>query len=281
MFVNKTKYKYGLIFTQILLVASLIIVAQSWTKNGDWVGKAVDLSGGTEITFKFAGDITAAAEEKIAADYQVNTRIFRSADGGHISISGNQELNATAIMSYFENNGIVIDGSPSVQSIGPALGSSFWKQAQLSILLGFIFMGISIYMIYKSLVPSMAIILSAASNMIETIAVMNILGIEMSLGGIAALLMMIGYSVDVNVVLTTRLLKKEFGMEDFDKNVKSSMLTGLTMSATSIAALLAIIFFSPASVLTQIATVLIIGLFFDIPNTWLQNSAILRWHLHA
>ncbi len=281
MFVNKTNYKYGLVLTQILFIVSLIVVAQSWAKNGDWVGKAVDLSGGTEITFKFTGDITAAAEEKIASDYHVNTRIFRSADGGHISISGNQELNTTAIISYFENNGITVDGSPSVQTIGPALGSSFWKQAQLSILLGFIFMGISVYIIYKSLVPSAAIILSAASNMIETVAVMNLLGIEMSLGGIAALLMMIGYSVDTNVVLTTRLLKKEFGMEDFEKTVKSSMITGITMSAASIAALLAIIVFSPASVLTQIASVLIIGLFFDMPNTWLQNSAILRWHLRA
>ncbi len=281
MLVNKANYKYGLIFTQVLLIVSLAIVAQFWIKNGDWVGKAVDLSGGTEITFKFAGDITPALEEKIAGDYHVNTRIFRGADGGRISVSGNQRLNATEMVAYLEANNITVDGSPSVQTIGPALGTSFWKQAQLAIILGFIFMGISIYTIYRSPVPSLAIILSASSNMIETVAVMNILGVEMSLGGVAALLMMIGYSVDTNVVLTTRLLKKEFGMEDFDKTIKSSMVTGITMSAASMAALLAIIFFSPESVLTQIASVLIIGLVFDVPNTWLQNSAILRWHLRA
>ncbi|MBI4167843.1 MAG: hypothetical protein HY515_02700 [Candidatus Aenigmarchaeota archaeon] len=281
MLVNKTNYKYGLIFTQLLLILSIAIIAQTWIKNGDWVNKAVDLSGGTEITLRFAGDLPADLEDKIANEYRLRPRIFRSADGGGISVTGKQELNATALVNFIESNGVTVDDSPSISSVGPALGSSFWKQAQLSILFGFVLMGISVYMIYRSPVPSIAIILSAASNMLETIAVMNLLGMEMSLGGIAALLMMIGYSVDTNVVLTTRLLKKEFGMEDFDKTVSSSMKTGLTMSAASMAALLAIIFFSPASVLTQIASVLIIGLFFDIPNTWLQNSAILRWHLRA
>ncbi len=281
MLVNKSNYKYGLIFTQLLLILSVAIIAQTWIKTGDWVHKAVDLSGGTEITLRFTGDMPAGLEDKIANEYHARPRVFRSADGGGISIAGRGEINATTLVNFLEINGVTIEGAPSVSSVGPALGSSFWKQAQLSILFGFVLMGISIYMIYRSPVPSMAIILSAVSNMLETIAVMNILGMEMSLGGIAALLMMIGYSVDTNVVLTSRLLKKEFGLEDFDKTIASSMKTGLTMSATSIAALLAIIFFSPASVLTQIASVLIIGLFFDIPNTWLQNSAILRWHLHA
>lgn len=281
MFLNKTNYKYGLLFTQLLLLLSMVIIAQAWAKNGDWVGKAVDLNGGTEITFKFTGDLNANLEDKIAKEYDARPSVFRSSGGGRISISSDRELNATSVVALLQSNGITVDGTPSVSSIGPALGSSFWKQAQLSILFGFILMGISIYIIYRSLVPSLAIILSAVSNMLETIAVMNLLGMEMSLGGIAALLMMIGYSVDTNVVLTTRLLKRGFGTEDFDTTLKSSMITGLTMSATSVAALLAIILFSPASVLTQIASVLIIGLVFDIPNTWLQNSAILRGHLHA
>ncbi len=281
MLVNKTNYKYGLIFTQLLLILSVVVIAQTWIDTGDWVRKAVDLSGGTGITLRFAGELPAGLEDKIANEYHLRPRVFRSADGGGISVAGTRELNATALVNFIENDGVIVKGAPSVNSIGPALGSSFWKQAQLSILFGFVFMGISVYMIYRSPVPSVAIILSAVSNMIETVAAMNLLGMEMSLGGIAALLMMIGYSVDTNVVLTTRLLKKEFGLEDFDKTVSSSMKTGLTMSATSMAALLAIIFFSPVSVLTQIASVLIIGLLFDIPNTWLQNSAILRWHLHA
>lgn len=281
MLVNKANYKYGLVFAQLLLVLSLAVIAQEWSKNGDWVGKAVDLSGGTEITIKFSGSPDPYLEDKIAGEYNVRPRIFRSAEGGGISLASAKALNSTDVEAFLRANGVEIEGAPSVKSVGPALGSAFWKQAQLSILFGFILMGITVYMIYRSPIPSMAIILSAASNMIETVATMNLLGMQMSLGGVAALLMMIGYSVDTNVVLTTRLMRKEFGSEDFDKTLRTSMITGVTMSAASVAALLSIIAFSPTSVLTQIASVLIIGLAFDLPNTWLQNSAILRWHLRA
>ncbi|MBI3413294.1 MAG: hypothetical protein HY051_04395 [Candidatus Aenigmarchaeota archaeon] len=281
VFVNKSNYKYGLLITQLLLLASIVVIAQNWAANGDWIRKAVDLSGGTQITFSFAGNLDAALEEKIAAEYGARPRVFRNAGSSTISLAASQNLDTASIKEFLEANGISVLGEPSVQTIGPALGSSFWRQAQLSIIFGLVLMGISVYTIYRSPVPSLAIILSAVSNMLETVAVMNIFRMEMSLGGVAALLMMIGYSVDTNVVLTTRLLKKEFGSEDFDKTLKSSVITGLTMTAASVAALAAIIIFSPASVLTQIASVLIVGLVFDIPNTWLQNSAILRWHLRA
>jgi len=250
-------------------------------ENGDWVKKAVDLSGGTEINFKISNEYSTSVENELIEKYGVRSRISRSIEGESVSLVGAQESNSTEILEFVRSSGVIIEGEPSIQSIGPALGSSFWNQAQLAILLGFILMGISIYAIYRSIVPSLAMILSAATSMIETIAIMNLLGIELSLAGIAALLMMIGYAVDTNVVLTTRLLKREVVAENFDKTLKSSMVTGLTMSATSIAALLAMIVFSPASVITQIASVLVIGLIFDIPNTWIQNSTILRWHLNA
>ncbi len=278
---NKANYKYGLVFTQAILLASLAVIALNWSANDGWVRKAVDLSGGTEITLKFSGNYPVGLEEKMVSEFGTRPRVSRSADGGRLSLASTEKLDVALVVALAENSGLVMEGLPSVQSIGPALGSSFWKQAQLSILLGFVLMGATIYSIYRSAVPSMAIILGGFSNMVETIAVMNLMGMEMSLAGVAALLMLIGYSVDTNIVLTTRLLKKEFVSEDFGKTLRGSMVTGLTMSFVSMAALLAIILFSPPSVLTQIASVLIIGLVFDIPNTWLQNASILRWHLRV
>ncbi|MFH0889608.1 MAG: hypothetical protein V1836_00500 [Candidatus Aenigmatarchaeota archaeon] len=279
--VNKTNYKYGLLFTQFLLLAALIIIANTILTSGDWVHKAVDLSGGTEMTLRFSGAYDNTLEESILKEFNVRPSISRSADGGSISLASNNNLNTTNVVAFLRQNGLQIDGEPSVRTIGPALGSSFWSQAQLAIILGFVLMAVSIYSIYRSPVPSFAIVFSSASNIIETVAIMNLAGMQLSMGGVAALLMMIGSSVDNNVVMTTKLLKKGISSEEFDTTFHSSMITGLTMGATSFAALVAIVLFSPQSVITQIASVLIIGSVLDIPNTWLQNSAILRWHLHA
>jgi len=56
-------------------------------------------------------------------------------------------------------------------------------------------------------VPSSCVILAAVSDIISTIAVTNLLGLKMSTAGIAALLMLIGYSVDTDILLTTKVLK--------------------------------------------------------------------------
>tara|TARA_Y100000034_G_C6589539_1_gene256040 strand:+ start:118 stop:462 length:345 start_codon:yes stop_codon:yes gene_type:complete len=107
----------------------------------------------------------------------------------------------------------------------------------------------------------------------------NLLGIKMSSGGLVAFLMLIGYSVDTDILLTNRILKRFEGT--LNERIFGAFKTGITMTLTS---LLAVIFalvvsvsFSP--LLTQIFTVLAIGLGFDLLNTWLTNASLLKWYV--
>jgi preprotein translocase subunit SecF len=137
-------------------------------------------------------------------------------------------------------------------------------------------MGIIVFLIFRTLVPSTAVILAAVSDIIVTLAALQALGIDLSLPGLAALLMLIGYSVDTDIMLTTRLLK---GSEDFRSKHRYALKTGLTMSLTTIGALIALLVAGLSPILSQIATVLLIGLVTDICFTWLQNSTLLRWYM--
>ncbi len=106
---------------------------------------------------------------------------------------------------------------------------------------------------------------------------MQVFGIELSLAGLAALLMLIGYSVDTDIMLTSRLLRESEDKTLSDK-IRRALKTGLTMTLTSIAALTALLLSAISPVLSQIAMVLIIGLTIDIMNTWLMNSVVLKWY---
>jgi preprotein translocase subunit SecF len=57
------------------------------------------------------------------------------------------------------------------------------------------------------------------------------------------------------------------------------MKTGLTMSTTTLIAILIALIFAQSLILKQIMVILLIGLLVDLPNTWIQNAGILRWHL--
>jgi preprotein translocase subunit SecF len=103
------------------------------------------------------------------------------------------------------------------------------------------------------------------------------MGVKISTAGIAAFLMLIGYSVDTDILLTIRVLKRKEGT--VNERIISSIKTGMTMTITAIASTLVVLIFSRSEVLTQIMLILFIGLMADLVNTWIQNVAILKWYL--
>jgi len=138
-------------------------------------------------------------------------------------------------------------------------------------------MAIVVFFYFRQPIPSLAIVLSAFSNMVVTLAIINLIGVKLSTAGVAAFLMLIGYSVDTNILLSTRVLKKKGG-EIIDRIV-NGMKTGLTMTATTIAAISIAYIFSQSAALSQVMLILIIGLLMDVLNTWVQNAGILRLYL--
>jgi preprotein translocase subunit SecF len=131
---------------------------------------------------------------------------------------------------------------------------------------------------YKYSVPSLAIILCAFGDIIMTIAVVDLLGIKLSTAGIIAFLMLIGYSVDSDILLTTRVLKRS--EDSVNHRVYGAFKTGLTMTLTSLAAvgISLLVTYKSSVVLGQIFTIVLIGLFLDIFNTWVTNASIIKWY---
>ncbi|MBU0535935.1 MAG: protein translocase subunit SecF, partial [Nanoarchaeota archaeon] len=165
----------------------------------------------------------------------------------------------------------------STNFIGSSLGANFFRQTIIAIIIAFVAMAIVVFFYFRVPIPAFAVILSALSDIVGTVAIINLLDIKVSTGGIAALLMLIGYSVDTDILLTTRVFKRKEGT--LMEGIYSSAKTGLTMTFTSIAAVIVAIVFSQSEALRQIMTILLIGLILDLPNTWIQNAGILRWYM--
>lgn len=146
---------------------------------------------------------------------------------------------------------------------------------------GIIFAAFAIFFIstyIRNSVPAFAVMLSAFADIVMTLALVDFIGMKISTAGIVAFLMIIGYSVDTDILLTTRILRKK---ESVNSALFSAFKTGTTMTLTSIIAITAalIIVFPFASVLNQIFIILLIGLGFDLFNTWLTNASIIKWYV--
>ncbi|MBN1544107.1 protein translocase subunit SecF [Candidatus Woesearchaeota archaeon] len=273
-------YRKSLWFTIILLVISLIIIGVYTATTGELIPRGVSLKGGVTLTVPYEG--------------QLNIEDLQTYLRGEFPKAS---ISVRAMSSAGERIGFIVDASDadpeellkaaqarvgdfdkfSLETMGSALGQAFFKQTLLAILVAFALMSVVVFFSFKTFVPSFAVILSAFSDIVMTIAVIDIFRIRIETAGIAALLMLIGYSVDTDVLLTTRVLKREEGTV-FDR-VMGAMKTGLTMTFTSIAAVIVSLIFTQSETLKQIMIILLIGLIFDLFNTWIQNAGILRIYM--
>jgi len=261
----------------ILLAFSIFILYNQYSQTGEWFIRSFELKGGTLITLNLEAPIDAKELRTILSSKfdDVSVRELRGFAGYGVLIGVGADINSDDVMQEIQNFGIDTSQS-SIATIGPALGSTFWSQAQTGIIVAFVFMGLIVFFVFRKLMPSLYVMFSAVSDILVTLAFMQIFGIELSLAAFAALLMLIGYSVDTDILLTTRLLK---GSDTLNKRIKNALKTGLTMTFTTVGALAALLLSAVSPVLSQIAAVLLMGLLIDIINTWLMNATLLRWHI--
>jgi preprotein translocase subunit SecF len=110
------------------------------------------------------------------------------------------------------------------------------------------------------------------------LAIMGLLDIKLSLGTVAALLMLIGYSVDSDILLNNHILRRE---GDFYESTYRAMRTGVTMTVTSLAAMTVMAiaaYLFGIGLLASIGLVLVLGLTTDLVNTYMLNLSLLRYY---
>ncbi|MEA4957964.1 Protein translocase subunit SecF [bioreactor metagenome] len=273
-------YKLLIIIPVIITIISLGLVAFNGLNEG------IDLKGGSLAVLDM-NQPTASSSLEAQLKNSLNEQGLGieevdvlSNKGTDISVQIGSEVNSTAFNEALNGTGTVT----SYNAIGPILSEEAMTQVYWAMAFAFLFMSITVFIIFREPVPSIAVILAAASDIIISMGGMSLFNIPLSIASVGALLMLIGYSVDTDILLTTRLLKRKEGT--VVERAREAMKTGMTMSISAIASmvvlyLVTILLIPEAVTLSNIAAVLIIGLVADILTTWLMNLGILRWHMEA
>ncbi len=283
-----TDYKKLLILPLILLIFCASVLGYTYFKKGYIFEKSIDFEGGTEASV-LIGDYKYDIEaiEISAKENYGESTIIRTSEsnlGTTINMQSKSEINLKDFEMFINQTGLKPLETDTgikpinIQTIGASVGKLFFSQAIAGILVAFLFMGLVIFLVFRTYIPSIAIISAAAMDILFAATMMVLVGIELSLGSLAALLMLIGYSVDTDILLTTKLLKRK-GEGSLDERINDSMKTGITMTTSAIGAFIALYAMSPSKVLDEISLVIIFGLLADYITTWFQNVGILRWHL--
>ncbi|MDZ4172040.1 MAG: protein translocase subunit SecF [Methanobacteriaceae archaeon] len=268
-------YKPLIAIPVIITLVSLVLLASNGLNEG------VDLKGGSLAVLDLEKSIS-QNDLKLMIEDGLNAEdvsiLSMANDKATVQIGGTVDV--VELTDLLKGTATIL----SYNSVGPVLSNQALNQVYWALGFAFLFMSITVFIVFRDIIPSIAVILAAVSDIIISIAGMSLFGIPLSLASVGAILMLIGYSVDTDILLTTRLLKRKEGT--INERALDAMKTGLTMSISAIASMgalyLVTVFIIPeAVVLSNIAAVLIIGLVADILVTWLMNLGILKWYLEG
>ncbi len=204
-----------------------------------------------------------------------NVEDLRQSLSESLSLANNNFYNQVTTLVTTELN-LKENSRIQTREIAPTLGKDFVKSSIKVGIVAFSLLIIVILLFFREIVPSALIIFAVIFDVFAALAGMAIFNIHLSLTTIPALLMLIGYSVDTDILLTTRVLKDS--SKDPIYSANSSIATGLTMTFTTMATvivMLVISYFTQMLVIFEISIILLCGLFGDLISTWLFNAPAL------
>jgi preprotein translocase subunit SecF len=271
-FITRTSHKPLIVVPLILMILSVSYLAMFGLNEG------VELKGGTLVTVELnqpmsESEISNTIQQGLGAQ-EVQTSL--SGNTATITISG--DVDPTEFDSKFSSQFKVL----SFRSVGAVLSGEAMTQIVYALVFAFLFMSVTVFFVFRNPVPSLAVILSAICNISVALGGMSLFGIPLSVASVGALLMLIGYSVDTDILLTTRLLRRHEG--SVEDRAEEACKTGLTLSIAAISSMVVLylvvkLFIPSAQVLEDISGVLLIGLLSDILATWFMNLGILKLYM--
>ncbi len=170
---------------------------------------------------------------------------------------------------------VVPVSSYSAREVGSTLSKQFLGKTVEILVLSFLLTSIVVFVIFRSFIPSFAVVFGAVADIVITLGVMTVLGLPLTLASFAALLMLIAFSFETDVLLTVRVLKRSDGTA-YDRAFETMKTTVMINLATiiSFSVLLGASMLLSISTYYQIATVAVIGALVDFIATWFGNAVL-------
>jgi len=256
-FINKRKY--AMIFSAFLLVVSVISLGLQGLKLG------IDFTGGTliEVGYKQTADLEDVRTKLASANYSgTNVQYFGSDTEVLIQLEPQEISSARLSSSIIQMLGEGIDVR-RVEFVGPKVGEELTNDGGLALLYALI--GILIYVAFRFEYRfALGSISALIHDVLITLGVFSVLQIEFDLTVLAAILAVIGYSLNDTIVVFDRIRENFLStrhiepMPIVNDALNQTLARTLMTSLTTLLVLFAL-FYLGGEVIHSFAGALIIG----------------------
>jgi preprotein translocase subunit SecF len=271
-------------FAMILSIAALIASLVSLAVKG--VNYSVDFSGGVALQLEFAdppGDI--GEIRGVLADIGQNQATIQAYDDGSVLIryQDSNEAAQRGILDALRNK----FGEVTVQkvdNIGPVVGQELRRQAAVAVSLSIL--AILAYMAFRFRFRfGVAAVAALIHDSVIMLGAYSFTGREISTSFIAAILTVIGYSLNDTIVVMDRVrenwgkLHREGIVDLVNNSVNQTMSRTINTSLTTLLPVLAM-FFLGGEVISNLAFAFLVGIVVGTYSSiYIASSIVVEWYL--
>jgi len=196
-------YKLLMLIPIMVTIVCFVYLVIFYSQNQSFILKDVSLSGGTTITLNGnidADKLQSALEQKYQGNF-VLRKLTDVRSGQVLAVVVETPLDSNIVKADIESAlGIQLTSeNSSIEFTGSNLSNNFYNQLMIALLISFVLMSIVIFFLFKTFIPSIAVIFAAFSDIVMPLALLDFLGIRVSAAGIAAFWMLVGYSVETDI----------------------------------------------------------------------------------
>jgi preprotein translocase subunit SecF len=206
---------YFLGFSLIFSVAGILSMASHWASIGSPVPLGVDFRGGTQVLVQFqqspdlnkirSATSTAGIKDASVVTYDVASNnevlIGLPEQRDETTLDAGQKQIQDALHANYAGNSFTVR---NVQVVGPTVGKQLEKQALLATL--YSMLGMLVYLWFRfQLIYGVAAVVACFHDTLITVGAFALTNQEISLTVIAAILTLVGYSMNDTIVVFDRI----------------------------------------------------------------------------
>ena len=278
--------KFALVVSVLLVAGGIYFIASGQLRYG------VEFSGGTQLILQFQsapeiekirGAIETASPGSVIQtfgepeDNKVLIRLAVEADDTDLDKPARTAL-ATLAESYGDNP--VIESSAEI--VGPIVGAELRRKAVLLVSLGLLFQLIYLAARFKGGIWGLGAAIAALHDVVVALGILTFFGYEITLNVIAALLTLVGYSVNDTIVIfdrareNLRQRKKTSMTALLNTSINQTLSRTLITSGTTFIAMLGL-FLLGGDVLRGFSFTLVVGTIVGTYSTMFVAVPLVDW----
>jgi preprotein translocase subunit SecF len=274
----------------VLTIAWIIVGLGFLAIHG--VNYSIEFTGGTlmQVTFKHPphiDDIRATVDQagypnseitKFGSDTEYTVRAQPHATVGTAAAGDSTATYIEKALHQKYGNDVVVGRS---EFVGPRVGAELRAKAAIAVLISF-----AVTLIYLAVRFEwrfgLAAVIATAHDVLTTLAFLAMLRLEISLTVVAAILTVIGYSLNDTIIIFDRVRenlrkqRKEPLRDVLNRSINETLPRSVLTHATTLAATLALLFFA-GEVIRPFAWIMAFGIFTGTFSSIYVAGALLLW----